>query len=247
MAIRPNGSLIRLYLDNTCPRRITGFAEFTDASHPDGIFRPTISLPGDFWPDVRGCAIEILGPGYSLELGEVVPVQVTRERAMAELHDAAYWTGYNGDITLGLPAPAGRDPLPITYPYAEWYPVTMPDLGERLAIDGLVTGKGLPPLPRTMPVPVLRIVLEQPERAKARIVEGTPWQTFEDEPMRVPSGFLLEYVNASSALAFAEQQGVPVTQVTVVTMSPEERLKAMRKMQAEGGAVHSDHGEVVLP
>ncbi len=103
MAWRPDRYLVGGELDNTKPRKVTGWMEFVGLES-----RVTFDLDGDFHRDIRGAKIEFHGSGGI--------AANARQAAEYFRQFATHQTGKVGDMTAGLPPhDYGRSP------YLEWY------------------------------------------------------------------------------------------------------------------------------
>ena len=103
MAWRPHRYLIEGQLNNTEPRKVTGWMRFLGLPE-----RVTFDLDGDFHRDIRGASIQLSG-----DAAQATDLNQAREYIQRfSLHQ----TGKVGDITAGLP-PQDYS----SYPYVEWY------------------------------------------------------------------------------------------------------------------------------
>lgn len=101
MAWRPTRFLIEGMLDNTAPRKVTGWMKFAGMKE-----KVTFDLKGNFHRDIRGAKIHFKGDGLEND-----PEAEGYMKGFCQ-----HQTGKAGDITAGLP-PADY----VTYPYIEWY------------------------------------------------------------------------------------------------------------------------------
>jgi hypothetical protein len=107
MAWRPARFLIEGMLDNTRPKKVTGWMKFAGLKE-----RVTFDLEGDFHRDIRGARIRFTGDA------EGGPEKAGTEEAKEYMKDfAQHQTGKAGDMTAGLP-PAD---YVSGYCYLEWY------------------------------------------------------------------------------------------------------------------------------
>ena len=101
MAWRPSEYLIEGELDNTTPRKVTGWMRFAGLKG-----QVTFNLKGDFHRDIRGARIRLKGNATH----DIPEAKGYMDGLSLEQ------TGDAGDITAGLP-PQDYS----TYPYLEWY------------------------------------------------------------------------------------------------------------------------------